>query len=130
MPQYRVGIIFWQYLCAEQSTRKHRPECYCLSRHVLAMGLFTYSREFQNHSTILPSGLRQANLQRLKSAFRKLHFDSTCRRRKPAKIPRTFPDMLLENCISIVLVGVVNQRKFPGPFLTSGTNFFVCYPST
>ena len=52
-----------------------------------------YSREFQNQSTILPNGLRQANLQRLRSAFRKPHFDSTCRRRKPAKIGRTFPDI-------------------------------------
>ena len=52
-----------------------------------------YSREFQNQSTIQPNGLRQANLQRSRGAFRKLHFDSTCRRRKPAKIGRTFPDI-------------------------------------
>ena len=36
--------------------------------------------------------------------------------------------VLSENRISIVLVGVVNQRKLAGPFLTSGTNFSICYP--
>ena len=38
--------------------------------------------------------------------------------------------VLSENCISIVFVGVVNQRELAGPFLISGTNFFICYPST
>ena len=38
--------------------------------------------------------------------------------------------MLSENRISIALVGVVNQRKLAGPFLTSGTNFSISYPST
>ena len=35
-----------------------------------------------------------------------------------------------ENRISIVLVDVVNQQDSAGPFLTSGTNFSICYPST
>ena len=33
--------------------------------------------------------------------------------------------MLSENRISIVLVGVLNQRKLAGAFLTSATNFSV-----
>ena len=39
-------------------------------------------------------------------------------------------EVLSENRISIVFVGVVNQQKLAGPFLTSGVNFSICYTST
>lgn len=93
------NIKKWQFClksCAEQKG-KSKWRVLRLSEHCCLLFVWdNYSKldpEFQNQSTIEPNGLRRANLQRLRRAFGKLHFDNTCRRRKPAKIGRTFPDI-------------------------------------
>ena len=62
---------------------------------------YHYSGEFQNRLTIPLVGLRRQICRGLRSAFR--------------------------ICISIVLVGVVNQQKLAGAFLISATNFSLAY---
>ena len=75
-----VSVLFCQF-----------SACYCCGRRSFAYYILLVGvSKSVNHSA---NSLRQANLQRSRGAFRKTHFDSTWRRRKPAKIGRTFPDI-------------------------------------